>query len=163
MKKLCLLVFLLIHLSFALGATTANAQTVSSGHALGGLSLMMENFYKAGGKLYEEEDLNLLSEVIFHENYCNGDYIMRLTGSVVLNRVEHAGFPNSIHDVLYQKGQYSTTSMFFTKNIPAEVRQIARELLIFGSIAPRSVIFQSMFLQGSGVYYTENGEYFCYE
>ena len=141
---------------------TVKAETVGGNHALGGLSLYMERFFNSGRRLYEEEDLDLLSEVIFHENYDNGDYIMRLTGSVVLNRVAHKDFPNSIRDVLYQKGQYSTVPMFFTKAIPNSVRQIARELLIFGSIAPPDIIWQAMFPQGKGVWYEYNHEYFCY-
>lgn len=109
------------------------------------------------------EDIFYLSNVMYYENYCNGPFIMLLTGSVVLNRVEHPGFPNTIKGVLYQKGQYSTVKKFGTQKIPGSVVLLALELLKEGSIAPPNVIFQSMFRQGSGIYYTERGEYFCYE
>ncbi len=168
MKKrllLCLLTYLLLS-----GVTTANAAVIRGGQALGGLSLDLERFYERGGKFYEEEDVSLLSEVMYHENYCNGDYVMRLTGSVVLNRVAHKGYPNTVRGVLYQKGQYETMPRFFTKKIPDEARQIAKELLIFGSIAPPNVVYQAMFPQGSGVwkpipssYSKDDIEYFCYE
>ena len=134
----------------------------ASAQPLGGLSLMLEQFYARGGEIYSDEDLNLLSEVIYYENFWNGDYIMRLTGSVVLNRVKHPEFPNTIKGVLYQKGQYATVPMFFKQKIPKEVREIARDLLIGGSICPDNVIFQAQFKQGRGIYYVENGEYFCY-
>ncbi len=163
MKKLCMATFVVMVyiLSYLLmpGCTAAGA---CGGHALGGLSLYMERFVESGQRLYEEEDLDLLSEVMYHENFDNGEYVMRLTGPVVLNRVRHKGFPSTIRDVLYQKGQYSTTKLFHTKKIPEEVISIAKELLIFGSIAPENVIWQSMFPQGKGIWFEYNHEYFCY-
>ena len=62
-----------------------------------------------------------------------------------------------------QKGQYSTTSKFFTKEIPAEVYDLAEKLLREGSVAPENVIFQAMFPQGSGTYKKIGTDYFCYE
>ena len=68
-----------------------------------------------------QEDRELLAQVMYWENYCNGEEAMLLTGSVVLNRRDHCSWcPDTIKGVLYQKGQYSTTSKFFTKEIPAE-------------------------------------------
>ncbi len=108
-------------------------------------------------------DRELLAAVMYLENYNNGEYIMLLTGSVVLNRVKRAGWPNTIYDVLSQKGQYATWKDIGKKDPPAEVYALADKLLAEGSIAPENVVYQAMFKQGSGLYHAENGEYFCYE
>lgn len=117
-------------------------------------------------------DLRLLAEVMYHENGMNGKDCMYLTGAVVINRILHDGFPDTVYDVLYQKGQYATTGKFFTKTIPTEVYEIARELLLYRAYdVPRNVIYQSMRRLGSGVYKkipssyapTKDIEYFCYE
>ena len=108
-------------------------------------------------------DRELLAAVMYLENYNNGEYIMLLTGSVVLNRVKRAGWPNTIYDVLSQKGQYATWKDIGKKDPPAEVYALADKLLTEGSIAPENVVYQAMFKQGSGLYHVENGEYFCYE
>lgn len=112
----------------------------------------------------DKRDLDLLAEVMYWENYWNGTEAMLLTGSVVLNRRDYCTWcPGTIEEVLYQKGQYSTTNKFFTEELPAEVYELAEQLLRNGSIAPSNVVFQSMFEQGSGVYKKVGTDYFCYE
>ena len=109
-------------------------------------------------------DRELLAQVMYWENYSNGEEAMLLTGSVVLNRRDYCEWcPNTIEGVLYQKGQYSTTGKFYTKEIPAEVYDLAEKLLRYGSVAPETVIYQAMFTQGSGVYKKVGTDYFCYE
>lgn len=53
------------------------------------------------------EDLKLLASIIYCE--ANGEpYIGKVAvGSVVLNRVKSADYPNTIRDVIYAKGQFS--------------------------------------------------------
>ena len=112
------------------------------------------------------EDVRLLANVMYFENGNNTDEAILLTGSVVINRVKKGGwYPSTIKGVLYQKNpvQYSTTGMFFTKPIPPKFYLMAIRLLMFGSIAPPNVLYQSRFHQGSGDYKIINGEYFCYE
>lgn len=136
--------------------------TVHAERPLSGFSVLLENIGTT--ELYTQEDLELLANCMYWENFWNGDYIMLLTGSVVLNRVNHCSWcPDDIKGVLYQKGQYSTVNKFFTRKIPDEVYGLAKQLLIFGSICPKNTVFQAMFPQGSGIYYQENGEYFCFE
>lgn len=111
-----------------------------------------------------KNDRELLAQVMYWENYSNGEEAMLLTGSVVLNRRDYCEWcPDTIEGVLYQKGQYSTTGKFYTKEIPAEVYDLAEKLLRGGSVAPENVIYQAMFTQGSGVYKKVGTDYFCYE
>lgn len=112
---------------------------------------------------YSSEDVYLLANCIYFENWCNSDKVRLYTGSVVINRMNSTYFPDSVRGVLSQRGQYSTWKKFGTKEIPRKAMHMAEILLKNGSLLPPEVIFQSMFPQGSGIYYTEKGEYFCYE
>lgn len=140
------------------------AATIHGDTAIAGFSKLMNDVIEKQGELYNAEDLELLSEVMYHENYSNGYEVMLYTGSVVLNRVKRKDFPDTVKEVLYQKGQYITTSKFFTKEIPQEVKDIALHLLLCGSQAPDTVIYQSTHKEfGSGVWRCIKGEYFNYE
>lgn len=113
---------------------------------------------------FTPDDVNLMANVIYHENwYTDAEKETAYwTGAVVLNRVKSDKFPNTIHDVLYQRGQYSTTKKFFTKEIPKECYEMARKILAYGTPdVPENVVFQATFKQGK-VWKTKNGEVFCY-
>lgn len=110
------------------------------------------------------EDARLLAEVMYYENYSNGTKAMIYTGSVVINRAKYCSWcPDTIKGVLYQKGQYSTTNKFYKKKLPIDVVAIASALAIGGSQIPHKVIYQSMFMQGSGLFEKVGTDYFCYE
>lgn len=110
-------------------------------------------------------DIELLAEVMYYENYYNGREAMLLTGTVVLNRVASKRYPNTVKDVLYQKNpvQYSTTGKFFKKKLPIECYACAVFVYVYRLFVPRNVVYQAMFMQGSGLYKDINGDYFCYE
>lgn len=113
---------------------------------------------------YTEKDVNLLAEVIYWENwFTDAEKETALwTGYVVKNRVESDWFPNTVHDVIYQKGQYSTTKYFYTKEVPEECYEMARRILAFDTDeVPKNVLFQARFKQGK-VWREKNGEIFCY-
>lgn len=160
-KLLWFLLWLMILILFLnyVDVHSAHAEIVKP-KSLGGISKAIDDFYDSGNEFYEEEDLKLLAEVMYHENGSNSDKCILYTGSVVLNRVTSKEFPNSIHDVLYQRGQYSTTPMFFSKKIPNHIYDLAKELLIFGSQLPQGYVFQAMFPQTKDYIKVET-EYFC--
>ena len=164
-KRLFLLTMLLIVIS------NVNKVNASITH---NVNIYADEYTTNISQTYEVDDydLKLLAEVMYHENYMNGYECMYLTGAVVINRVNHDRFPDTIHDVLYQKGQYATTGRFFTKTIPTEVYDIAERLLMYQACdVPSNVIFQAMRKQGSGIYKIipssyapeKDKEYFCYE
>jgi len=134
---------------------------------------------------YTEEDVKLLAGVMFGEeegNTLNAGY----AGSVPLNRVLRADFPNSLHDVIYEVvvtdnavyEQYAPRTkkiaecVIAGKPIPRELADVeyipdwyldlARILLKYGSILPPDVVYQAHFPQGKGVFWEWKGEYFCY-
>lgn len=111
-----------------------------------------------------QKDIELLAEVIYHENWHTDKNRLAAyyTGAVVMNRVHSKDWPNTIESVLYQKGQYSTTKYFFTKELPAEVYEMAERILRDGTDdVPDNVIFQAMRPLGK-VWKKVNTDYFCY-
>lgn len=123
----------------------------------------------------KQTDIELLAEVIFHENwYTDSEHLAAYyTGAVVMNRVKSKNYPNTIRGVLYQENpkQYSTTDEFFTEKLPQECYEMAKNIIENGTPdVPENVVYQAMFIQGSGVwnkiaadYNPKEVDYFCFE
>lgn len=110
----------------------------------------------------DEYEVDLLARAIYNECGILGYDAMYLCGCVILNRVESNIYPNSIHDVLYQKGQYQIVSNgHINRSANEQAYEIARELLTNGSTIPKEVLFQSQFIQGSYIYKVIGNTYFC--
>lgn len=175
MKKLIIIIMFLL----LIPATKAQARTITTSNHLGGLSLMMEEFVGHGGRFFDEEDLHVLSAVMQLENGDANDRCLLLTGSVLINRAKYCSWcPNSLRACVFQgykdssfPQQYATNTVvkLDTVKVTDRVEKLAIQLLIFGTICPRNVIYQAQFQQGSGVYdqipseYDNKIEYFCYE
>ena len=117
-------------------------------------------------KTVNEEELSLLAHLLMGE--CGASYtddeMLYLTGAVVLNRVQSEHFPNTIKEVIYQKGQYQCVTLEnsgFYKEPTERCWEIAEELLIRGYDIPENVLFQAEFRQGK-VYKKVQNMYFCY-
>ena len=113
---------------------------------------------------HRKEEVNLLAEVIYWENWhTDKEHLAAYyTGAVVMNRVNSKAWPDTVKKVLYQKGQYSTTKLFFTKEIPAECYEMARDIYRNGTPdVPANVIFQAMRPLGK-TWKKVNTDYFCY-
>lgn len=120
---------------------------------------------------YTEEDLDLLARIINAEAGCDWipDWVQRMVGSVVLNRVKSRYFPNTIREVIYQPGQYGPVYNGMIHYTPTK-RSIenARYVLENGSTCPDNVTGQNGEISGSGVYASyydsilDATMYFCY-
>ncbi len=111
----------------------------------------------------QDEEVELLARLIYAEGNTLGETGMAYIGSVALNRVASEHFPDTLEEVVYQAGQYACTWNGAINTEPSDVAyEIAEELLIYGSQLPGSVVWQSEFIQGSGVYTTVGNTYFCY-
>ena len=75
--------------------------------------------------LYSEEDIELLALVMLAEAEGEDEYGRRLVVSTILNRVDSEKFPNTIYEVVYQEGQFS--SMFNGRADRVVVTDEARE------------------------------------
>lgn len=116
---------------------------------------------------YTEDDLYWLSKAIAQELGSNWvpDWAQQWVASVVLNRVNHPSFPDTIYGVLHQPGQYCG---FYATPTEQNVAN-AKYVLENGSVLPENVVFQSLNTQGRGTHGTyydpvmDNTTYFCYE
>lgn len=94
---------------------------------------------------YTEEELDLLARLIYSEAGSESYDTKLKVGSVVMNRVEDSNFPNTIRDVIYQKGQFSVTVVRLNGVImidrPADEESFnaAKEILDYGSVLPETV------------------------
>jgi uncharacterized protein (DUF1800 family) len=112
---------------------------------------------------YTEEDLEILTRVLTGECQTGTWELQIAVGSVVLNRVAHEAYPNTIKGVVFQRGQYACTWDGNYYRTPTELnREAARWLLTYGSQLPTNVVYQAQFRQGRGVWKRIGSEIFCY-
>ena len=98
------------------------------------------------------DDLYLLARVIdamAGSDWLTDDFRM-CVGEVVLNRVASKEFPNTLHDVVYQRGQYTVTSTArFASLVPRrECVDCALRLLQGERHMVAAVVYQADYLQG---------------
>lgn len=112
---------------------------------------------------YSDEELYILAHVIAGEAQPYSDEEQRYVGSVVLNRVAHPDFPDTIEDVVFEKGQYSCVTDGNYDREPTESNWAnARWLLEHGSVLPEKVVYQSGGRQGAGLYLKTKWHCYCY-
>lgn len=112
---------------------------------------------------YSEEDLYILAHAICGEGQGYPDDEQLYIGSVILNRRSHRAFPNTIKEVVFQRGQYACTRDGNYDREPTEANwRNARWLLENGSILPGNVVYQAGFRQGSGLYVQTRYHKYCY-
>lgn len=111
--------------------------------------------------LYEKE---MLAHLIFAEVGSDwiSDTCLYYAGSVVLNRIESKAFPNTMIEVINQRGQYACKDYYMKQQPTKRCYDIAEDLLINGSVLPKNVVFQSGFKQGNGIYAIVDGVFYCY-
>lgn len=113
-------------------------------------------------KLYTDKDLYIMAHLLAGECQCYPDLEQKYVGSVALNRIKSNEFPNTLEEVVFQKGQYACTWDGNYYREPTERNWAnAKWLLENGSILPEHVVFQSGGRQGN-VYLKTKYHYYCY-
>lgn len=114
-------------------------------------------------KPYTDEELYILSHLINGEAGGHSKELQIGVGSVVLNRVKDKRFPNTIKEVVFQKGQYACTwDGNYDKEPSQAVIDVTIDLLKNGSQLPNYIIFHANFRQANSTYKIVDGVYFCY-
>ena len=109
-------------------------------------------------------DMYLLSKIIHAEagsSWLSDEWKMSV-GEVVLNRVASPEFPDTIQEVLEQKGQYyGKNSRYFNSLLPSERCVSAAVRLLEGErvLNEPAVVFQSNYVLGSGVFQELRDDY----
>lgn len=112
---------------------------------------------------YTDEDLYIMAHVLAGECQNCPDEEQLYVGSVVLNRVAHSQFPNTVKGVVFQKGQYACTKDGNYYREPTTENWLnARTLFEKGSLLPLNVVWQSGGRQGKGTYLKTRWHYYCY-
>lgn len=112
---------------------------------------------------YTDRDLYLLAHVISGEAQGCDNREQQYVASVVMNRVNHNRYPNTIEKVIYQPGQYACVKDGNFYKEPTEANwENARYILENGSVLPENVIYQSGGKQGKGEYIRTRWHSYCY-
>lgn len=107
-------------------------------------------------KNYTEYDVWLLGSMIWVEagdDTLSDEWKLNV-GAVALNRVSSEYFPNTLHDVIYQPGQYDQSWTYEYRTPSEKCMILARRILKGEWCIDKNVVFQAGFIQGSGIYET---------
>lgn len=115
-------------------------------------------------QLFSVEEIMLLAAAMQLENGMNSDLCVLYTGTVILNRVAHPRYPNTIKGVLLQKGQYAkhTVDNLYRVKVTDRVLSLALRLISHRPM-DTEIVFQSQYPHLGKVKYIVDGEYFATE
>lgn len=112
------------------------------------------------------DELYRLARQVYIEAGCSwiSDEHQQMVATVVMNRVESDAWPDTVYEVLTQRGQYAY------RNLNPDERAARNALAVLEGrrALPAGVVYQSNFPQGSGVYlsiydsYLGTTTYFCW-
>lgn len=114
-----------------------------------------------------DEERDELAAIIYLEARGESAEGQQAVAEVILNRVIHQGFPDSIYEVLHQ-GEGSAVPQFSTVGIlseanPSQAQYDAIDAALYGpSILPDEVVFFSTTGENDRVWGTIGGHVFCY-
>lgn len=134
-----------------------------SAGSMGLIRLEMDSIQIPVAPSYSREDLYILAHVICGEAQSYPDEEQLYVGSVVLNRIKHPSFPDTLKGVVFQPGQYSCTrDGNYDREPTARNWANAEFLLEKGSMLPGNVVWQSGGRQGKGIYIRTRYHCYCY-
>lgn len=95
----------------------------------------------AEGIPYDDTTLDLLARVITHESGYQPLKGKMAVGNVILNRVAHPSFPNTVYEVIYQKNQFPGA----TDLAPNAQSVLAARLVLEGAnVVPNALYFNGV-------------------
>lgn len=92
----------------------AQEVTVSNNEIVGTVSMCTVETIERPEPLFgefTEQEIDLMAQLVWHEAGNQDSIGKRLVVDTVLNRVEDARFPNTVEEVIFQKGQYTTAKV----------------------------------------------------
>lgn len=110
-----------------------------------------------------DEELKELAEIIYHEARGESFEGQQAVAEVVFNRVIADNFPDTVHDVLHQKKQFSTVRLLNTAEPRQEQYDAINAALCGPTILPADVVFFSQKGENDKVWGSIGGHVFCYQ
>ena len=106
-------------------------------------------------------DIELLSKLLWLESRGESDIGQQAVAEVVVNRVNHNAFPNSIYDVIFQKGQFSNAYMIHSITATEKEYLNAKKVLMGETdILKENVVYFSTAPQNDRIYKIIGNHYF---
>ena len=86
------------------------------------IAVMMQIQAAAFDAELSSRELRMIEAVVMHEvGYCSRESMTAVT-HVILNRVESPLFPDTVEEVLHQKGQFTAIHNYYDNEIPVSYR-----------------------------------------
>ena len=98
-------------------------------------------FIKSGDRYYDEEDVYWLSRIISAEARGESLYGQIAVGNVIMNRVAHKKFPNTIYDVIFHGDQFSPAVSGSVYNEPTDRAVIAAKIVLEGECISDKILY----------------------
>lgn len=78
-----------------------------------------------------QQEIELMARLIFSEAGIESDACKYAVANVVINRLNHPNYPNTVYDVIHQKGQFSVIAdnSFYDKTPCSKSYEIAKDVL----------------------------------
>ena len=132
---------------------------------------------------YTWDDIRILTTTVYYEAGQTTEQLRQYVARVALNRVEDRRFPNSVYEVITQRGQYNTKYATVEAANAIKAQDAANgtknwnhckwsvmEAMRGNTDMPKNVLYQANFTQGNGLWqsvYFNSGwfastSYFCY-
>lgn len=109
-----------------------------------------------------DDDMVLLANIVWLEARGESFEGQQAVVEVVFNRMLSEYFPDTLSEVIYQKGQFSTAGMVHTAT-PDNTQYLAIEAALNGpNILPLEVVFFAAAAENDNVWGTIGGHTFCY-
>ena len=106
------------------------ADGIAGPATLRAMGIFEEGATQTGGGAFSQSDINLLANIISAESRGEPFEGQVAVGAVVLNRVEHPSFPDTLAGVVYQPGAFTAiTDGQIHESIAESSRRAAREAL----------------------------------
>lgn len=110
-----------------------------------------------------KEDLDLIARVVWAEARGESEKGQQAVAEVVLNRLNSANFPETLHDVIYGEGQFRT-AWLLDKAEPYQTQYEAIERAIYGPyVLPENVVYFAWEKENDKVWGKIGKHVFCYE
>lgn len=97
------------------------------------------------------DEVELLAQLLHCEGgVCDSREELYRIGSVVMNRINSPRFPNTLFGVIYEDGQYGSTSKLYTEQVTEMEYEVALDIWYNGTnVFPSDVVFQTGFKPSS--------------
>ena len=110
-----------------------------------------------------EDEYELMAQIVYLESRGEPFDGQQAVAEVILNRVIADNFPDTVTDVLYQKGQFATIHSLHLAE-PTQTQYDAIDAALYGpSILPDDVVFFSVGGENDRVWGEIGGHVFCRE